>query len=376
MISFQMSKEQSKQVKLVQELAVEKIAPLALEMDQVDGEFNWHFVNLLAKQNLIAPIIPQKHGGRGLNYLTLAMLIEEIAAACAGLAAAMVGTMHAILPIMIAGTTQQKETFLPLLTGKPPALASFALTEPHGGSDIENLHTMANYNSETITLNGVKDYVINGAVANFITVCANSNPSARRGFQLFVVPADKVKVNLIRNTMGIKYANTAQITLDNVELGEELAIGNRDSGYLLLSHTLDIGRALIAAIEVGIARAAYQLVLDYARERHQFGRPIFSNQGISFPLTTMATSIEAARLMVWRACDLIDKEGDFTLASSMAKMHASEVAQSVTAGAIDIIGAAAYDTNHIANVYFRDAKVCSIVGGTNNIQKMIISSLL
>ncbi len=376
MISFQMSKEQSKQVKLVQKIASEQIAPLALKMDQADSKFDWHFINLLAEHNLIAPIIPLENGGQGLSYLTLALLIEEIAAACAGLAATMVGTMHAILPIIIAGTKQQKETFLPLLTGKEAALASFALTEPHGGSDIENLHTSADYKNKTIILNGIKDYVINGAIASFVTICANSNPVAKRSFQFFIVPSAKIKVNQIRNTMGIKYANTAQISFDNIELGNESAIGDRDSGYLLLSHTLDIGRTLIAAIEVGIARAAYQLVINYARERQQFGRAIYSNQGVSFPITTMATSIEAARLMVWRACDLIDKEEDFTLASSMAKMYASEVAQSVTTNAIDIIGAAAYDTNHIANVYFRDAKVCSIVGGTNNIQKMIISSLL
>lgn len=376
MIGFQMNKEQNRQVSLVRQLAQDKIAPLALEMDQAQGDFNWHFINLLAEENLIAPIIPIEYGGRGLGYLTLAMLIEEIAAACAGLAAAMVGTMHGILPIIIGGAEQQKETFLPLLTNKKAALASFALTEPQGGSDIESLQTSALYNKEGVILNGVKDYVINGAVASFITLCAKSNPAAQRAFQLFIIPADKIKAQLTRNTMGIKYANTAQITIDNVQLDKLYAIGKRDSGYLLLSQTLDIGRALIAAIEVGIARAAFQLVLNYARERRQFGRPIFTNQGISFPLAAMATSIEAARLMVWRACDLIDKEEDFTQASSMAKVYASEVAQLVTAGAIDIIGAAAYDTGHIANVYFRDAKVCSIVGGTSNVQKMIISSLL
>jgi alkylation response protein AidB-like acyl-CoA dehydrogenase len=376
MISFQMSKEQRKQVSLVRQLAQEEIAPLALEMDQAQGDFNWHYIDVLAKHNLIAPIIPLEYGGRGLDCLTIAMFIEEIAVACAGLAAAMVGTMHAVLPIIIGGTEEQKEKFLPLLTGKQAALASFALTEPQGGSDIEILQTTADFRENVFLLNGVKDYVINGAVAKFVTVCANSNPAAKRAFQFFFVSSDQIKVNLVRNTMGIKYANTAQIAIDNVKLDKQYAIGERDSGYLLLTHTLDIGRTLIAAIEVGIARAAYQLVLQYARERQQFGRPIFSNQGVSFPLAAMATSIDAARLMVWRACDLIDKEEDFTQASSMAKMYASEVAQHVTAGAIDIIGAAAYDTNHIANVYFRDAKVCSIVGGTNNIQKMIISSLL
>ena len=143
MISFQMSKEQRKQVSLVRQLAQEEIAPLALEMDQAQGDFNWHYIDVLAKHNLIAPIIPLEYGGRGLDCLTIAMFIEEIAVACAGLAAAMVGTMHAVLPIIIGGTEEQKEKFLPLLTGKQAALASFALTEPQGGSDIEILQTTA-----------------------------------------------------------------------------------------------------------------------------------------------------------------------------------------------------------------------------------------
>ncbi len=376
MISFQMDEKQRNQVDYIRQFTTENIAPFALDMAKKQDDFNWHFINLLAEKNLIAPIIPTEYGGRGLNYLTLAMFIEEIAAACAGLAATIVGTMHAILPIIIGGTSQQKRKLLTPLTRKEATLAAFALTEPKGGSDIENLQTTAQYDNTYIILNGVKDYIINGSVASFVTVCANNNPASKRAFQFFIVPDDKIKVNLIRKTMGINYANTARIVFDNVKLGEELAIGSRDSGYLLLTHTLDIGRTLIAAIEVGIARAAYQLVLDYAQKRHQFGRPIFSNQGISFPIASMATSIEAARLMVWRACDLIDNEEDFTQASSMAKLFASEVAQYVTAGAIDIIGAAAYESNHIANVYFRDAKVCSIVGGTNNIQKMLIASLL
>lgn len=376
MISFKMSEEQRGYIHSVRQLAQQEIAPLALQMDEDSENFNWHYINILARENLIAPIIPVEFGGRGLDYLTIAMIVEEIAAACAGLAAAAVGTMHAVLPLLIGGTAEQKQEFLPGLTSQKPALASFALTEPQGGSDIESNHTIATYMGDRIILNGLKDYVINGAVAQFVTVCAKSNTTGKRSFQFFIVPANKIKVNMIRNTMGIRYVNTAQLAMENVALENRYALGQRDSGYLLLTQTLDIGRTLIAAIEVGIARAAFQLVLDYSRDREQFGRPIFSNQGISFPLASMATSIEAARLMVWRACDLIDKEEDFTQASSMAKMYASEVAQNVTTGAIDIIGAAAYDTGHIANVYFRDAKVCGIVGGTNNIQKMIISSLL
>lgn len=153
-------------------------------------------------------------------------------------------------------------------------------------------------------------------------------------------------------------------------------MANADGAYLLLNQTLDLGRPLIGAIEVGIARAAYELVLTYAQKREQFGRPIYSNQGISFPLVRMATSIDAARFMVWRACSLIDQDRDYTKASSMAKLFASEVGQSVTTRAMDIMGAFGYTEESLLNVYFRDAKACSIVGGTDNVQQMIIASLL
>lgn len=377
MIGFSMTEEQIELVELVRSLLREEIYPTVLKTDQKNDEiFDWSYIRVLARHNLIAPLIPKEYGGRGLDFVTTSLIIEEIAAVCAGLAACMVGTLHGLLPIILAGSEDQKRRFLPLFVGREASLASFALTEPKGGSDIERLETTAQLRDGCYYIQGIKDYVINGAVSNFVTVCANGGKNRRAACQFFVVPREQVKVNKNRKTLGIRYANTAQLHFQNACVSNNNLVGDIDGAYLLLNHTLDLGRPLIGAIEVGIARAAYELVLAYAQEREQFGRPIFSNQGVSFPLVRMATSIDAARLMVWRACSLIDQEGDYTKASSMAKLFASEAGQSVTARAIDIMGAFGYTEESLLNVYFRDAKVCSIVGGTDNVQQMIIASLL
>lgn len=373
-----MSSEQKEIVMLVRRLVDSEIRPLAWEIDaNGDDIFDWKLINILAKHNLIAPIIPREYGGRGLDYLTTSLVIEEIAAGCAGLAACLVGIIHAIIPIIVGGSEKQKETFLPKLVGPKAALMSFALTEPRGGSDLERLETLAVHQGSHYYINGVKDFIINGAVADYVTVCATTNPAyGRAGFQFFLVPACEIKESHIRNKMGLKYANTAQLVLQNSAVSIDNVIGGEGVGYLILTQTLDYGRALVGAIEVGIARSAYELALLYAHERYQFDQPIFSHQGVSFPLVDMATMIEAARVMVWKACWLMDQNEDYSKESSMAKVFASEMAQSVTTKAIDLVGATGYTNQNMLNVYFRDAKAGSLVEGTNNIQKLIIAPLL
>jgi len=373
-----MSDEQSNLVALVRDVLEQEVRPLVHEMNKSDQEaFDWRPVEALARLNMLAPNIPRKYGGRGLDFLTLALIIEEIAAVSGGLSSCIVGTIHATLPILIGAGEEQKQRFLaPLVTDKP-ALAAFALSEPKGGSDIQRLDTVYNPSGENYVLNGVKDYIINGGVADFVTVCANADRKSGRGsYQFFAVPREQVKVGVNRQTMGLKYCNIAQLLFENALVSKDEMLGNSDTGYLLLSQTLDCGRALIASNELGIARAAYELALSYAQTREQFGRPIFSNQGISFPLVEMATAIDAARFMVWRACYLIDKDGDYTRASSMARLYAGKVGHMVTSQAIDIMGAAGYTDKSLLSIYFRDAKSCSISGGTDNVQKMVIASLL
>lgn len=378
MIGFQMDEKQQKLVSEVRDLMVKEVSPLAVEMDaRGDDTFDWRLVDVLARHNLLAPTVPDEYGGRGMDFLSLAMVVEEVAAASAGLAACMTGIMHAITPIVLGGTEKQKQNFLPPLTLPQPVLVSFAVTEPKGGSDLESLETRAKKHESDYILTGTKDHVINGAVARYFTVCATtSSLSGRAGLRFFIIPKESVSSTKTRNKIGIHYANTAQIIFDQVHVPPENVLGNEGTGYPLLTQTLDYGRALVGAIEVGIARAAYQIALEYSRERYQFGRQIFSNQGISFPLAEMATQIDAARFMVWRACCLMDQEDDYTKESSMAKLYASVVAQKVTAQTIDILGAMGYDNEGLPGIYFRDAKVGSIVDGTSNIQKMTIASLL
>ncbi len=378
MIGFSLTSEQTELVMYVRDLVDRHIIPHALEMDKKgDDNFDWQFIELLAIHNLVVPNIPKEYGGRGLGFLSLALIIEEIARGCAGLAACMVGEIHAALPIISGGTEKQKENFLPLLVSEQPRLASFALTEPKGGSDVKELTTIIGNKNGAMFIKGTKDYIVNGAVASFITACASSEKDkSRSAFQFVLVPGDQVTISKIRNKMGIKYCNTAQLVFDSCRISEDNLIATDGSGYLLLNQVLDCGRALVAAIQVGIASAAYEQVLDFAKLRTQFERPIFYHQGVSFPLVEMATLIDAARLMVWRACWAIDQGEDFTKASSMARYYASRVAQKVTSEAINITGAIGYTTDNMLNVYLRDSKVGSIVGGTDNVQKMIISSLL
>ncbi|HBQ25285.1 MAG TPA: hypothetical protein DD791_02725, partial [Syntrophomonas sp.] len=227
MIGFEMSKEQKELVNIVRELMRNEVYPTILEKDRAGGDpFDWSYVELLAQHNLIVPVIPEEYGGRGLDYVSSALIIEEIAAACAGLAACMVGTIHALLPVIIAGSGSQKRNWLPLFTKKKPILASFALTEPKGGSDIEKLETTAELKEGFYYINGIKDFVINGAVADYVLACTCGEEKRRATYRFFMVPRDQVRISKVIKTMGIKYANTSQILLENATVSEEHLIGD------------------------------------------------------------------------------------------------------------------------------------------------------
>jgi len=305
------------------------------------------------------------------------LLLEELAATCAGVAAVVTANIHAVSPIILAGTKQQKKIFLSPLSSTKPHLAALALTEPKVGSDIASISTLAVKKEGGWSISGSKDFVINGGVASFTTLFATIDPEKRRsGIMSFILPANLsgIKKGTVRRKLGIRYAHTAQLILDQVAVPDEMVIGKRGSAYLLLMETFDRGRALAGAVSVGLARAAYEYALNYSKKRRQFGKPLFAQQSIAFNLADLLVKIEAARLLVWKACWLIDQEMDYTMPSSMAKVAGSFIAQEATAAAMDICGGRGYLKGCPVEKYLRDARVMSLIEGTNNIQKAVIAS--
>lgn len=381
-MDLSLNEQQLHIIRLTQELAKEEIMPYALSMSySTDLPFDWHLIKKLGEHNLVCPTIPVEYGGLGLDHFTTALVMEEIAAACPGLAAVVDTNVHAVEPLLLAGTPQQKETFLPALTGKNAGLAAFALTEPSGGSDVNSMTTCARKSPDGYIINGHKDYVLNAPVANFIMLFAFTDFNDKRNsMRAFVIPQGHTgcQVGPRHSLATINYAQTSSIIFKDLSISNDLIIKEREicSGYLLMGQTLDLGRALVGATSVGIARAAYDLAREFADKRIQNGTSIGRHQVIAHALADMATKIEMARLMTWKACWLIDQGGDYTVPSAMAKVTASTFAQEVTCMAADIIAARSFEKGSFIEQLVRDARVLSTIEGTNIIQKNLIASLL
>lgn len=381
-MDFSLSKEQIDLLRTVRELAELEIKPYARSKDfSHTSEFDWHLVRKLGEHNLVCPTIPKEFGGLGLDTFTTALIMEEIAAACPGLAAVVDANLHAVGPIMLAGSQSQKEQWLPRLTGAKACLAAFALTEPSGGSDLNAMTTLAQKTRKGFVINGSKDYILNAPQAELICLFAMTDKLQKKSsMRCFIIPRETpgLKIERLRNMAALDYARMAEIVFDKAEVHSDsvLKADESYSGYLLFNETFDTGRVLVGATSVGIARAAYELAAEHASQRIQFGRTINKHQAVSYTLVDMATKIEMARLMTWKACWLIDKGYDYTVASAMAKLTASAIAQEVAAMAADILGARAVEKGSFMEELLRDARVLSTLEGTNNIQRNIIASLL
>ena len=379
-MDFSLNRQQTTLVRQVRDLAARELQ--ARKGALASGEeYQSAFLEKLAGQNLVCPTVPTEYGGLGLDRFSTALVMEEIAAADPGVAAVIAATLHAAEPIILAGSEEQKRRFLPGLTGAKAGVAAFALTEPTGGSNLSALRTCAVKTDEAYYLNGGKDYVLNAGQAAWITLVASTVPEPRRtAIRIFLVPADTpgLKTGQRRYTSGLEYARIGEILFANARVEEENVIRSQEagSGYLLLAQTFDRGRAMVGAISVGIARAALEEALTFAEEREQFGTALKNHQAIAFALADMATRVEMARLMTWKACWLIDRGEDYSTASAMAKLSASEIAQQVTTQAADIFGARGYERGYFIEQLVRDARVLSTIEGTNNIQRLFIASQL
>ncbi|WP_069803088.1 acyl-CoA dehydrogenase [Thermogemmatispora onikobensis] len=370
-----LSPEEEELIAAIREIATERVAPRAAEIDRT-GEFPWDMKELLAQQDIYAMPFPVEYGGLGSTKLAVVRAIEELSRCCATTGLLLAVQQLGAMPILLAGSEEQKRKYVPPLA-RGEWLAAFGLTEAGSGSDAAAMRTVAVRKGDRYILNGSKRFITNGGLAQVNTVFALTDPQAgTRGISAFIVERDfpGFAVGRVEDKMGIKGSQTAELIFNDCEVPAENLIGREGDGFHIAMRTLDRTRPGIGAQAVGIAQGALDLAVSYSRQRVQFGRPIAENQGIQFMLADMATKVEAARLLVYNVAEMIDRgEERFTMYSSMAKMFASDIAMEVTSDAIQILGGYGYMKEYPAERMLRDAKITQIYEGTNQIQRLVIA---
>lgn len=323
--------------------------------------------------------VPEEHGGAGLDYLTLALVLEEIAAGDGGTSTAISVTNCPVNAILMRyGNAQQKKQWLePLAQGQ--MLGAFCLTEPQAGSDASSLRTTARKDGDGYVIDGVKQFITsgkNGQVA--IVIAVTDKAAGKRGMSAFIVPTDAPGYNVARleDKLGQHSSDTAQINFDGCRIPRENLIGAEGEGYKIALGALEGGRIGIAAQSVGMARSAFDVALAYAKERQAFGGSIFDQQAVGFRLAECATQLEAARQLIWHAASLRDAGRPCLKEAAMAKLFASEMAERVCSAAIQTLGGYGYVNDFPLERIYRDVRVCQIYEGTSDIQKLLIQRAL
>jgi acyl-CoA dehydrogenase len=357
--------------------AQDEILPIAAEYDR-KAEVPPGILAKAKTAGLLNVTIPKEYGGMGYGALKSAIIAEELGAACAGISITLLVNGLALTPLQLFGSNEQKERFLrPVAEGAK--LAAFCLTEREAGSDAGAITTTALTDGDELVINGQKCYVTSGEFAEVMTVFALTEPErGARGVSAIVVPADSpgIAVTKVEDKMGQRASNTVELMFDNVRVPVANLLGKRGRGFGIALQTLDFGRSGVAALSVGVARAALEHALAYAKERRQFGAPIINNQGVSFMLADMAMKVDAARLLTWRAAWMADQGTGATAESAMAKCFASDAAMEVTTNAVQVFGGYGYMKDYPVEKLMRDAKLLQIYEGTNQIQRMVIARQL
>jgi butyryl-CoA dehydrogenase len=358
--------------------AQERLAPFAGEWDR-NATFPRAALDELAGLGAFGMVVPEAHGGAGLDYLSLALALEEIAAGD-GATSTIISVQNSVVcgPLLAFGNADQKTRFLqPLASGR--WLGCFCLTEPHVGSDASAIRTRAVRDGDFWVLDGVKQFITSGSTAQVALVFAVTDPAAgKRGISAFIVPTDTpgYGVARIESKLGQHASDTAQIVLTDCRVPTANLLGREGEGYRIALANLEGGRIGIAAQSVGMARAAFEAALRYAKEREAFGKPIFEHQAVSFRLADMATRIEAARQLVWHAAAMKDAGEPCLKEASMAKLFASEMAESVCSDAIQIHGGYGYVSDFPVERIYRDVRVTQIYEGASDIQRLVIGRAL
>jgi alkylation response protein AidB-like acyl-CoA dehydrogenase len=358
-----------------QRFAREVLAPGAAGRDRT-GEFPRAEIRQLGELGFMGITIPERYDGAGLDFLALAVALEEIAAGEAAVATIMSGhNSVGCMPVLQYGTEEQKQLFLkPMARGE--LLTAFCLTEPEGGSDAGNLRTSARRDGDNYVLYGTKQFITSGSTARLAIVFARTGPEAGpRGLTAFLVPTDLPGYRVVRKEekMGQVASDTCQIAFDDVRVPISLRLGAEGDGYRIALSNLEGGRIGIAAQCIGVAVAALGEAIRYARERKTFGKPIIEHQAVAFRLAQMATLLESARQLVYHAASLRDAGIACIREACMAKLHASEAAERICSDAIQTLGGYGYLKDFPLERYYRDIRVAKIYEGTNDIQCMVIA---
>lgn len=376
---FDLNPEQKQFQELAHEFAENEIRPVAPHYDEVE-EFPWDVIQKANELGLMTYAFPEEYGGAGVHSsLTNVVVTEELAWGCAGIATAMGGTGLCATPIMIAANPAQKTKYLTRLAdAKKLSLGAYAITEPNAGSDVASMRTTAKKVSGGYVLNGTKQFITNGGLADVYTVFATVDPSRRAdGICAFIVEKDMgVQATKKEKKMGIRASHTAQIHFEDVFVPEENLLGEEGEGFLIAMRTFEHTRPDVAAMAIGVARAAFEYAMDYSQQREQFGKPIARLQAIGFMLADMATEIDAARLLTWRSAWMLDQGLPVNKEASMAKRFAADTAMKVTTDAVQILGGVGYMRDYPVEKWMRDAKIMQIYEGTSQVQRVVISRML
>jgi len=375
MQSFNFTEEQELLRKTIKEIAEENFKEKAKEIDKTH-RFPRENFELLAKLGMAGLILPEEYGGTGLDYVSYAMVIEEIAKCCATTSVILAAHLSLCsVPIAKFGSNVLKEKYLRKLASGE-YLGAFCLSEPGNGSDAANMLTRAYDKGDHFILNGTKAWITNGSEANVYLVIAQTNPELKhKGVCAFIVEKNMQGVSFgkLEDKLGIRGSATCQVILDNVKVPKENLLGNIGEGFKIAMVTLDGGRIGISAQALGIAEASFELASTYAKTREAFGKKIINFQAIQFMLVELAAQIEAGRLLTYEAANLHDLGQRFTRQSAEAKLFCSELASRAGNIAVQVLGGYGYTTEYDAERYLRDAKITEIYEGTSEIQRIVIS---
>lgn len=376
-MQFELTEQQRMIKELAADFAAREIAPIAAQIDE-EERFPTDVVKKMGELGFMGMNVPEQYGGAGLDMVSYVLAMEEISKACASCGVIMsVNNSLVCWPLETYGTEEQKMKWLaPLARGEK--LGAYCLSEPGAGTDAAAQTTTAKKDGDHWVINGMKNFITNGANADTLLVFAHTDPELKhKGILAFIIDAKAEGFSVIRKEekLGIRASDTAQLAFDNVRVPADQQLGADGAGFKVAMSTLDGGRIGIASQALGISAAAYEAALEYSKVREQFGRPICKFQAIQWKIADMATRLEASRLLTYRAAHAKDQGKRYSEEAAMAKLFASETSHFITNEAVQIFGGNGYSKEYPVERHFRDAKITEIYEGTSEAQRMVISSM-